>query len=156
MKDGSLEDINEFLATKRLAIVGASRDSNHFSRALFRELLAQGYDVVPVNPQATEIEGRRCFARLADITPPMEAALLMTPAATIDHALRECAGAAVKRVWIIDAGRGDEVHERAMEFCRKHGLVVIKGYCPFMFLPKPAWFHRAHRFFMRIAGSYPL
>lgn len=156
MQDGSLEDIGEFLATKRLAIVGVSRDPKHFSRALFREFLAQEYDAVPVNPQAAEIEGRRCFARVADITPPVEAALLMTPAATTDQALRECSEAPIKRIWIYQAGHDEEVHERAVESCRKRGLAVVKGYCPFMFLPKPAFFHRVHRFFMKVAGSYPL
>jgi predicted CoA-binding protein len=156
MQDGSLEDIGEFLATKRLAIVGASRDPKHFSRGLFREFLAKGYDVVPVNPQATEIEGRRCFARVADITPPVEAALLITPAATTDEALRECSEAAIKRIWIYQAGRDEEVHEHAVGACRAQGSTVIEGYCPFMFLPKPVFFHRVHRFFMKVAGSYPL
>ena len=155
MPDGSMEDIREFLATKRLAIVGASRDPKHFSRALFREFLAQGYEVVPVNPQATEIEGHRCFARVADITPHVEAVLLMTAAATVDRALRECAEAAAKRVWIYQDSSDNEVHAHAVDSCRKRGATVIEGYCPFMFLPKPAWFHRAHRFFLKVAGSYP-
>jgi hypothetical protein len=156
MKDGSLEDIKEFLATKRLAIVGVSRDPRHFSRGLFREFLAQGYDAVPVNPQAKEIEGRACVAGVADITPPVEAALLMTPAATTDQALRECHQAAVKQIWIYRTRRDGEAHERAVESCRKRGSTVIEGYCPFMFLPSPVFFHRVHRFFMKVAGSYPL
>ena len=44
----------------------------------------------------------------------------------------------------------------AVASCRNRGLAVIKGYCPFMFLPKSAFFHRVHRFFMKVAGSYPL
>jgi len=156
MQDGSLDDIGHFLATKRLAIVGVSRHPRHFSRGLFREFLAQGYDAVPVNPQAKEIEGHTCFACVSDITPPVEAALLMTPAATTDQALRECNEAAVKRIWIYLTGGDGEVHERAVESCRKRGSAVIEGYCPFMFFPSSAFFHRVHRFFMKVAGSYPL
>jgi predicted CoA-binding protein len=70
MRDASLEDITKFLECKRVAFVGVSRDPQHLSRALFREFLGRGYDPVPVNPQATEIEGRNCFARLSDIAPP--------------------------------------------------------------------------------------
>ena len=96
-----MEDITKFLECKRVAFVGVSRDPQHFSRALFREFLAKGYDPVPVNPQATEIEGRKCFARLSDITPPVEAALLMTgaPDAT-DQAVRECRQADIRNIWI--------------------------------------------------------
>ncbi len=155
MPDASLDDITQFLETKRIAIVGVSREPKHFSRALFREFVAQGYDVVPVNPQAREIEGRACFARVADIVPRVEAALLMTPAAVAEQAARECSEASVKRIWVYPA-MGDAAHEHATELCRKNGSSVIDGYCPFMFLPKPGFVHRAHRFFMKVVGSYPL
>jgi hypothetical protein len=86
----------------------------------------------------------------------VEAALLMTPAARIDQALHECAEAAVKRIWVYQNSSDDEVQERAANSCRERGATVIEGYCPFMFLPKPGFVHRAHRFFMKIAGSYPV
>jgi hypothetical protein len=156
MPDAALDDIVEFLATKRLAVVGVSRDPKHFSRGLFREFLAQGYDAVPVNPQAEQIEGRPCFARLADITPPVEAALLMTPPNLAEQAMRECTEADIKRIWVYKAASDGTVHDRAVDSCRKRGLAVIEGYCPHMFLPKVAFVHRLHRFLMKVAGSYPL
>lgn len=52
----SLARIREFLGQKRLAIVGVSRQPRDFSRALFREFCSRGYEVVPVNPAAREIE----------------------------------------------------------------------------------------------------
>jgi hypothetical protein len=42
--------IARFLAGKRIALVGVSSRTEDFSRALFRELVARGYDVVPVHP----------------------------------------------------------------------------------------------------------
>ena len=157
MRDASLEDITKFLECKRVAFVGVSRNPQHFSRALFREFLAKGYDAVPVNPQAAEIEGRKCFARLSEITPPVEAALLMTgaPDAT-DQAVRECNQADIRNIWIYKSVSDGNDHEQAVEFCRLRGTAVVEGYCPFMFLPHPELFHRVHRFFMKVAGSYPL
>ena len=157
MREASLEDITKFLECKRVAFVGVSRNPQHFSRSLFREFLAKGYDAVPVNPQATEIEGRKCFARLADITPPVEAALLLTgaPDAT-DQAVRECNEADIRNIWIYKSVQDGENHEQAMEFCRLRGSAVVEGYCPFMFLPHPGLFHRVHRFLMKVAGNYPL
>jgi predicted CoA-binding protein len=58
MRGVSLRDITKFLECKRVAFVGVSRDPHHFSRSLWREFLAKGYDPVPVDPQATEIEGQ--------------------------------------------------------------------------------------------------
>jgi hypothetical protein len=156
MPDAALDDIIEFLATKRLAVVGVSREPKHFSRGLFREFLAQGYDAVPVNPHAEQIEGRPCFARLADITPPVDAALLMTPANLAEQVLHECTEANIKRIWVYKPAGDGTIHDRAVDFCRKRGFAVIEGYCPHMFLPNAAFVHRLHRFLMKVTGSYPL
>ena len=157
MREASLEDITKFLECKRVAFVGVSRQPKHFSQSLLREFVAKGYDSVPVNPQATEIEGRKCFARLGDITPPVEAALLMTsaPEAT-DQAVRECNEADIRRIWIYKSVHDGNNHEQAMEFCRLRGSAVVEGYCPFMFLPHPGLVHRVHRFLMKVSGNYPL
>jgi predicted CoA-binding protein len=157
MREASLEDITKFLECKRVAFVGVARDPKHFSRALFREFVAKGYDPVPVNPQAAEIEGCECFARVSEITPPVEAALLLTgaPDAT-DHAVRACSEADIRNIWIYKIVRDSKDHEQAMEFSRARGTAVVEGYCPFMFLPHPALFHRVHRFIMKVAGNYPL
>ena len=71
------ELIDGFMGQKRLAIVGVSRNPKDLSRVLSREFLKQGYDVIPVNPNTTEVEGRKCFARLCDINPGVGSALLM-------------------------------------------------------------------------------
>jgi predicted CoA-binding protein len=157
MREASLQDITKFLACKRVAFVGVSRNPRHFSRALMNEFLAKGYDPVPVNPQAAEIEGRKCFARVSEITPPVAAALLLNgaPAAT-DRAVRKCNEADIRNIWIYQSVKGGENHAQMVEFCRLRGDAVVEGYCPFMFLPHPALIHRAHRFFMKVAGSYPL
>jgi hypothetical protein len=156
MPDASLEDITKFLECKRVAFVGVSRDSKHFSRALLREFVAKGYDPVPVNPQAAEIEGRKCFTRFSEITPPVEGALLLTgaPDAT-NKAVRECNEAGVRNIWIYKDVHNNKDHEQVMEIARSHGTAVVEGYCPFMFLPHPALFHRVHRFFTKVAGNYP-
>jgi len=157
MREASLGDITKFLACKRVAFVGVSRHPQHFSRSLLREFLAKGYDPVPVNPQATEIEGRKCFARLSDITPPVEAALLMTgaPDAT-DQAVRECDQANIRKIWIYKSVNDGDDHAQTVELGRLRGSTVVEGYCPLMFLPHPGLVHRVHRFLMKVAGSYPL
>ena len=157
MREASLEDITRFLECKRIAFVGVSRNTQHFSRSLLREFLAKGYDPVPVNPLATEIEGRRCFAQVSDIAPPVEAALLMTgaPDAT-DEAMRECHQAGILRIWVYKSVNDSDNHRQAVEFCRLQGSAIVEGHCPFMFLPHPGLVHRAHRFLMKVGESYPL
>lgn len=157
MHEASLEDITRFLECKRVAFLGVSRNPQHFSRSLLRQFLADGYDPVPVNPQATEIDGRKCFARLADIAPPVKAALLITGEPdTTDQVVGECHQADIRNIWIYKRLSDGGDHERAVEFCRSRGSHVVEGYCPFMFLPHPGLVHRVHRYLMKVAGSYPL
>lgn len=151
----SLERIREFLGQKRLAIVGVSQQPGDFSRALYREFRNRGYEVVPVNPAATEIEGELCFANIRDVQPPVSSVLVMTPPAATETVVRDCAGAGVARVWMFRGGGQGAVNPEAVRFCEANGIAVIPGECPFMFLPRASLIHRFHGFIRKISGSYP-
>src|SRR5512143_4374728 len=100
----SKQAIDSFLSCRRVAVVGVSRDPKDFSRAVFRAFVERGYDAVPVNPAGGEAEGRRSVARVGDVQPPAEAALLLTPPAATAQVVRECAEAGVRRVWMHRSG----------------------------------------------------
>lgn len=147
--------IREFLAQGRIALIGVSRDPTDFSRMLFRDMCSQGYDMVPVNPAARELEGRRCFARVQDIDPPADAALVMTPPRETEDVVRDCAEAGIHRVWMHRGGGRGAVSQEAAEFCRTNGIALVEGYCPFMFLSSTPLIHRVHGFVLKILGRYP-
>jgi uncharacterized protein len=147
--------IQDFLGQKRLAVVGVSRQPKDFSLTLFRELRKRGYDAVPVNPQAEQIDEQPCFARLQDVHPSVDGALLMTSPSGTDVVVRDCAEAGVKRVWMYRASGAGAVSPDAIKYCEEHGIAVIPGECPFMFLPKGSWYHRFHGMLRKFTGSYP-
>jgi uncharacterized protein len=151
----SLETIYDFLASKRIAMVGISRNPADFSAKLFEEFCRQGYDMVPVNPAAAEIHAKKCFPRLQDVEPPVDAAILMTSAEVTDAVVRDCAEAGIGRIWMYRAGGKGAVSPRAVQFCQERGIRVVAGECPFMFLPEVAAFHRFHGFLRKITGRYP-
>ena len=151
----SLPTIQDFLAQKRIAMIGSSRQPNSFSSKLFAELVRRGYDMVPVNPNATELNGRHCFAHIQDVQPPADAALLMTPPDATDTVVHDCAEAGVRRVWMYRATGHGAVSEHAVAFCQARGMQLIAGECPLMFLPQGGAIHRFHGFIRKITGSYP-
>ena len=151
----SLETIEDFLAQKRIAMVGISRETRSFSVMLFEELCRRGYDVIPVNPNIPDVLGRPCFARLQDIQPPVEAALLMTSPAVTDTIVSDCAEAGIRRVWMYRAAGSGAVSPKAVAFCQERGIQVVPGQCPFMFLPAAGAVHRLHAFVRKITGRYP-
>jgi predicted CoA-binding protein len=146
-----------FLTHRRLAVVGVSRDPRDFSRTVVAELSRRGYDVVPVNP-ANQLGGGRSASgafirRLQDIVPPVEAALLMTPPAVTSEVVKDCAEAGIRHVWMHQGvGRG-AASPAAIAFCESHGISVVSGACPLMYLPETGFVHRAHRWCREVLRS---
>ena len=151
----SRQSIDAFLSQKRLAVVGVSRNPKDFSRMLFRDLQSRGYDLVPVHPQMSDVEGVPCRAHVTDVVPPVDGALLMTSASVSNEVVRECAAAGIRRIWMYRATGKGAVDPYAVEFCRKNGIEVVAGECPFLFLTPVGLIHRAHRFCKKLAGRYP-
>jgi predicted CoA-binding protein len=146
MPHPALEPAARFLAVKRLAIVGLSRNPKDFTRTIARELARRGYQVVPVTPGAAGalLDGAAAVARLQDVQPPVEAALLLTAPAQTDAVLRDCVEAGVKRVWLHRGGGAGAASPGALAFCAEHGLDVVHDLCPFMALPGAGLPHRLH------------
>lgn len=148
-------DVQDFLGLHRIAMVGVSRDPKDFSRQLFREMCNRGYDMVPVNRVATEIDGRECFQCLQAIRPAVEGVLVLTPAYETIRVVNDCAETAIHKVWIYRAGGTGAVSEEAVAFCKQNGMQVVEGHCPYMFFPRTGFVHRAHGFLLKITHGYP-
>jgi len=151
-----LPEIRDFLALRRIALVGTSRDPKDLSRVLFREMCARGYDMVPVNPAADgQLEDKKCFARVQDIQPPVEGALVMTSSRDTKQVVQDCAEAGIRSVWLHRGAGPGSVTPEAVEFCREHEIHVVEGLCPFMFLSHTQFVHRLHGLVLKLTGSYP-
>ena len=150
----SLESIERFLTIKRFAMVGVSRNPRDFSAMLFDEFCRRGYEVIPVNPNASTVRSRTCFARVQDIQPPVTAALLMTSPAATESVVSDCAAAGIRQVWMYRAVGKGAVSPKAISFCQEHSIDVIPGECPFMFLGSGG-IHFLHGLFRKLTGSYP-
>ncbi|HVP55468.1 MAG TPA: CoA-binding protein [Candidatus Eisenbacteria bacterium] len=151
----SMAVIKDFLAQKRIAVVGVSHDPKDLSRALLRTFRERGYDAVAVNPKLSSVDDAPCFPRLTDIAPPVDAVLVMTAPAVTDQVVQECAALHIPRVWMYRGGGKGAVSPQAVEFCLDHGIAVVPGECPYMFLQGESWFHRLHGFIRKISGAYP-
>lgn len=151
----SMAVVRDFLAQKRIAVVGVSRDPKDFSRSLLRTLLDRGYEAVAVNPALESADGAPCFPSLAAVAPPVDGVLVMAPPAVTDQVVEECATLRIPRVWMYSAGGDGAVSSQAVEDCHDHGISVVPGECPYMFLEGESWFHRLHGFIKKIGGAYP-
>ena len=148
--------IEEFLAHRRLALVGASRNPKAFSTAVYRELKAKGYDLVPVNPEADEIEGDPCVGQVADLPEDIEGAIVMVPAPRAAEVVQACIDKGIERVWLHKGVGPDSVSDEAVALGRAHGIAMVDGACPLMYAEPVGWFHRLHRAELRLTGRAPV
>jgi predicted CoA-binding protein len=72
-RNPSDEDIRQLLsAASTIAIVGASSNPERPSNGIMRKLKSEGYRVIPVNPNETEVLGERAYRTLADVPDPID------------------------------------------------------------------------------------
>ncbi|MCU0510352.1 MAG: CoA-binding protein [Anaerolineae bacterium] len=148
-------EIDAFLASQRLAVIGVSRDPKEFGQSLYRDLRKWGYDARAVSPHLTTIGDAPAYARVQEIDAPIDAALLLTAPSLNEQIVRDCAEAGIKRVWFYGVSDRSSENEAAIAYCREKGIAVIPGYCPYMFIPKAPFFHKIHGFVARVTGQCP-
>lgn len=151
----TIRDVEDFLALRRIAMVGVSRNPKDFSRLLFREMCDRGYEMVPINLAADVIDGRECFHSLRAVKDPIEGVLVMTPSSATLQVVEDCAAAGIRNVWIYRAGGQGAMSPEASTFCKQNGICVVDGHCPFMFFRGTEFVHRAHGFLLKITRRYP-
>ncbi len=71
--------------------------------------------------------------------------------------MRQCPGAGVTRVWMHQTmvAAGTSVAPAAVQFCADHGITVIAGTCPMMYVPPVDFGHRFMRTMLRFTGGMP-
>lgn len=150
-----IDTVRDFLAQRRIALVGLSSNPQDFSHSVYKDLVAHGYEVVPVHPTATELEGKPVFHSLREIPEPVDGAILMTPPQASAEVVRDAIAAGVRRVWLHRGGGQGAVSEEALRLCEEAHLDVVAGECPLMFLEDGSWIHRLHGWGRKVTGAYP-
>jgi predicted CoA-binding protein len=117
--------IKEFMAQKRFAVVGATDNPKKYGNKIFNNLKERGYEVYPVNPKLGELEGTRCYARLADMPVKVDVVDFVVPPGVTEEILRECKELGLSRVWLQPGSES----EAAITFCHENDLKVVYGVC---------------------------
>ncbi len=105
-----------------IAIVGASSDRSKFGNRAVRAYASRGYDVFPIHPRESEIEGHKAYASVNDVpVPKLDAISIYLPTAVCLKVLDDIAKKPAKEVWFNPGADSPEVLERAREL----GMPVV-------------------------------
>jgi hypothetical protein len=149
------ESVATFLRGRRLAVAGVSRQPGQAANAVFRKLRGAGYEVFPINPNTSEVEGTACYAGVGAIPGQLDGVVIATAPDVSAQIVQQCSDHGVRRVWFHRSFGNGSVSEEAVEACSARGIDCIVGGCPLMFCEPVDIGHKCMRWWLQRQGRVP-
>jgi predicted CoA-binding protein len=149
------QSVAGFLQGRRIAVAGVSRQSNQPANAVFRKLKTAGYEVFPVNPNASEVEGARCYDDVQSVPGTLDGVMIVTSPQVSPTIVRQCAACGVRRVWLHRSFGDGSVSDEAVRASAANGIDCIVGGCPLMICEPVDFGHRCMRWWLQRQGRVP-
>ncbi|OAS13555.1 CoA-binding protein [Paenibacillus oryzisoli] len=122
----SREHIKELLANAgNIAVVGLSDKPDRTSYMVSAAMQNRGYRIIPVNPNAEQILGEKCYPSLSDIPEPVDIVNVFRRADQVVPIAEESVKIGAKVFWL----QLDIVNEEAGRIASSAGLEVIMDRC---------------------------
>ncbi len=111
--------------SKRIAVVGISKNQERPSYHVSEYLKDQGYELFFVNPTADEIMGQKVYASLGDIPVSIDVVDVFRKPEDVQPIAREAVEIGAKVLWLQEG----IVNAEAEKLAREAGLEVIMDRC---------------------------
>jgi predicted CoA-binding protein len=147
--------VAEFLRGKRIAVAGVSREPRHAANVIYRKLRDCRYEAFPINPNASEVEGVRCYPDLGSVPGPIDGIVVATRPDVAIELVRQSSERGVRRIWFHRSFGQGSVADAAVRECQALGLQCIVGGCPLMYCEPVDFGHRCMRWWLRWLGRVP-
>lgn len=155
--------VRDFLAQKKIAVVGVSDKRDTGCNAGYRRFKSAGYTVSAVNPRLTTFDGDPCYPDLKSIPEKPDAVYILASPRVSEQIVQQCVDLGIKHVWMhclmgTKSGLGanmTSVSQDAVRTCQENGISVIPGACPNQFL-NPDFGHAMMRVIFRILGFHSI
>jgi len=147
----TLNDIHKFLEPRKFAVAGASRNLKKFGGSVFKELRDNGFELYPINPNADEIQGVKCYNSVEELPADVNHLFIVTPKYETDLIARAAVKKGIQMIWIQQESDTPE----AVKTIEDAGIPLIYKKCIMMFASPVKSVHRFHRFLVKTFGGYP-
>jgi hypothetical protein len=111
---------NVFERYKTIAVYGMSRDPGKAAQWVPSFLDSKGYNIIPINPSADRIIGRKAYRRLEDVQEHIEVLEVFRPSGQVPGVVKEAVERKKKKgdiyvIWLQSGIRSDEARKLAEE-----------------------------------------
>lgn len=146
----TLKQINQFLDSQPIALVGVSRNPKKFGYSVFKELKEKGMKIVPVNPEADEIMGEKTYHNVTDLPVDVKGIIVVTRKDKTAAVVREALAKGIKEIWIQQMADSKE----AISELKGSDTNYITGECILMHY-KPHSIHKFHGRLKKFFRTFP-
>jgi predicted CoA-binding protein len=119
-------EIKSFYGLKNIAVVGMSTNEQKPAHFVPKYLIEHGFNVIPVNPTASEILGRRSYPYVADIPLNIDIVDVFRRSedvpATVDDAIKK---RGLRVIWMQSGIYNEQAENKAKE----NGIEVVYNRC---------------------------
>ena len=111
--------------SRTVAVVGISGREDRPSHGVAKQLVAKGFDVIPVNPAEKEVLGRKCFPTLDDVPVPVDLVDDFRRSAEVLPVAEAAVRIGARFFWMQEGVENPE----ARALLEKAGIAVVENLC---------------------------
>lgn len=126
-KDSHSDDeIKKFYTLKNIAVVGMSKNEDKAAHYVPKYLIDHGYNVVPVNPTATEILGRKSYPTVSSIPDKIDIVDIFRRSEDVPSVVQDAINKdSIKVIWMQEGIYNKEAEKVAKE----RGISTVYNRC---------------------------
>ncbi|MEM2607153.1 MAG: CoA-binding protein, partial [Candidatus Bathyarchaeia archaeon] len=122
--------LDAFFNPRAIAVIGASRDPSKIGHRIAKNIIDGGFAgaIYPINPNANEILGLKCYKSIKDAPSEIDLAVIVVPSKIVPSVLEDCGVRGVRGVIVISAGFGETGREgtrlerEIVSICRRYDM----------------------------------
>ena len=128
-------DLTAMLKPRSVAIVGASRNPEKVGSIIMQNYISAGYSgkIFPVNPNASEVLGKRAYRSVVDIGEEVDLAVIAVPAEIVPVVLEDCGRAKAKSAIVVSGGFAEvgeiKLQEQIAAIAKKYKMAMLGPNC---------------------------
>jgi len=125
-----VETFKKFLDKKNtIGFIGATIQKDKWGYKKYKEIKNAGFDVYPINPKYSEIDGNRCFSSLKELTEFLNGkpdfVITIVPPKITEKIVEQCRNLGIDKIWMQPGSES----KNAIDFCKDNGIEVIHNIC---------------------------
>ena len=119
------DEIRDILTLKRVAVIGMSNNEHKAAHYVPKYLSENGFSIIPVNPTADEILGKKCYNTISDIDDDVDIIDVFRPSELVLPVVEEAIKKNPKVIWLQEGIHNLEAEKIAQE----NGIKIVFNRC---------------------------